>query len=232
MYKVNLLPPELQRDISIDIRRLVKRVAIFLVVIILVLGYSIFLYSFFSTKKEIVETEKYLNELQVTVKKIEDIKEQRQKNEQSVQQFKELVEKRLTWSYVLDDLNYNLPVDVWLASIELSFTDLQASTETVGQAPEQPKVHVPQAQTGTRTVPGGQSLPAGQKEPLLSASPPVPNTLTVVGYSRTVPSIGIFINNLHKMPYFTKVTLNEIAEDENNAVIKFKITAMTKEGGR
>jgi len=234
MYKVNLLPPELQRDISVDIRRLVKWLTVSLVVIILVLGYGIFLYSFFSTKKEIVETEKYLSELQVTVNRIEDIKKQRQKNEQSVQKFKDLVEKRLIWSYILDDLNYNLPVDMWLASIELSFTGLQVSTGTVGQAQGQPNAQASQmqiqVQTGAGVVHGVQALPEGQKG--IAVSPPVPNTLTIAGYSRSVPSIGIFINNLHKMPYFAKVTLNEIAEDKNNAVIKFKITAMTREGGR
>ncbi|MDD4170506.1 MAG: hypothetical protein PHD36_09710 [Desulfotomaculaceae bacterium] len=244
MYKVNLLPPELQRDISIDVKKLVKRVAVSLVAITLLVGYGIFLYSFFLTKDEIVKTEKYLNELQVTVKEIGALKHQRQSNELSVQKFNDLIIKRMTWSYVLDDLSDNLPVDVWLKSINLVFIDPQVATLSFGQGAGQPETQVPQAQqaqeqvqamqaqAGVGVAPGGQVYPAGQKGPLLPASPPVPNTLTVEGYSLTVPSIGIYINNLNKMPCFTSVTLNEVVEDEEIAAIKFKLTAMIREGGR
>ena len=239
MYKVNLLPTELQRDISIDFRKLVKRLSVSLLAITLLASYSAFLYSFYSNRKDIARTERYLNELRVTVTKVEDIKKQRQNNEQSVQTLRELLSKRLSWSPLLEDLNCNLPVDMWLESFDLSFTDLQTSTGAAGQSPGQPKALAPQAQaqskpaqTGNGASSDGQAPAAGQKGPLPPASLTVPNTLTLEGYSRTVPSIGIFVNNLNRMPYFNRVTLNEISEDKKYGAIRFKVTAMLKESGR
>jgi len=243
MYKINLLPSELQRDLSIDVRKLVKRAAVSLVAVILLAGYGSFLYSSYSTRKEIAKTEKYLNELNVTVKKVEEIKKQRETSEQSAQKLKELLNNRLAWSSVLEDLNHNLPVDVWLERIDLSHIDLQASTGASGQPKGQADAQAPQsqsqpapaqpnpAQAGTGAVPEGKP-PSGQSGTPAPSSPPVPNTLTIEGYSRTVPSIGVFVNNLSRMPYFTRVTLNEFAEDEKMGAIKFKVTAAIKEGGR
>ncbi|OPX88396.1 MAG: Fimbrial assembly protein (PilN) [Pelotomaculum sp. PtaB.Bin104] len=242
MYKINLLPPELQRDISIDIKKLVKRLSVSLVVMSVLAGYGTFLYSYISTKKEISQTEKYLNELQVTVKIVEDLKKQRQGNEHTIQIFTEMIDKRLTWSYVLDDFSRNLPVDVWLERIDLSYIDPQAAAGAAGQTKGQPNPQSqPQqaqaqgqakAQAGAGATPGGQAPPAGQKGQPQAVSPPVPNTMTIKGYSHTVPSIGVFINNLNKMPYFTRITLNELAEDDKSLAFKFKLTAAVKEVGR
>ncbi|MDD3653353.1 MAG: PilN domain-containing protein [Desulfotomaculaceae bacterium] len=243
MYKINLLPPELQRDISIDIKKLVKRVSVSLVVISVLAGYGAFLYSYVETQKEIAQTEKYLNELQLAVRIVEDLKKQRQDNEQTIKKFTEMIDQRLTWSYVLDDFSRNLPVDVWLERLELSYNETQAAAGT-GQVTGQPNPNPqsqssqPQtqgqtgAQAGATATKGGQASPTGQQGQSQASAPPVPNTLTIEGYSHTVPSIGVFINNLNKMPYFTKITLNELAEDEKTLAIKFKLTAAIKEGGR
>lgn len=239
MDKINLLPPELQRDISIDIKKLVKRLFVSLVVISVLAGYSTFLYSYLATKKEIAQTEKYWNKLQVTVKIVEELKKQRQGNEQTIQEFTAIIDKRLTWSYMLDDFSHNLPVDVWLEKIDLSFVDPQVVVGAAGQVKgQQAQIRPAQtqgragAQAGAGATLEEQAPPAGQNGQSQAFSPPVPNTLTIEGYSHTVPSIGVFINNLNKMPYFTKVTLNELAVDNKSSAIKFKLTAAVKEGGR
>ncbi|OPY57734.1 MAG: Fimbrial assembly protein (PilN) [Pelotomaculum sp. PtaU1.Bin035] len=242
MYKVDLLPYELQRDVGVDVKKLLKRLSVFLAAIFLLVSCGTFVFSELLTRKEIAVTEKELSEIQVTVNNIEEIKKQRQNNQHSIQNYKALINKKLSWSYLLEDLNSNLPVDMWLASLELSFTDMSASVGTVGQIAGQSEAQAPAhvqaraqskaTQANVGAAPGGQSPAAGQKDSPSPDSPPAPNILVVEGYSRTVPSVGIFVNNLDKMPYFTSVKLNEISEEEKNAAIKFKLTAILKDGGR
>jgi len=178
MYKVNILPLELHRNINVDVKKLIKIMTVFIITAILLAAYGTFIISFYSTGKEIAEAEKELVRLQDIVKKVEEIRKQRQNNELSVQNFKDLIDNRKTWSYMLEELNSSLPADIWLESIDLSFV-----------------------------------------------SPQTPNFLTVEGYSRTVPSVGILVNSLGRMPYFNKIVLSEIRKDERHAALKFKITA-------
>jgi len=217
MYKINLLPTELQRDLSLDVKGLVRRVSITITLILLLFGYGVFLFMGYLTQKEINDTEKYLNQISSTVKKVEGIKAQRVKNEESTKKFKELLNARLTRFPLLEDLSYNMPVDLWLDNVDMSYV---APANASGGATQGQTAAPPQAQ--------GQAA-ADKKVPV---SPPVPNTLTIEGYSRTVPSVGIFMNNLYRMPYFSSVVLNELKTDEKSGSVKFKLTAVLKEGGR
>jgi len=217
-YRVNLLPNKLQRNISIDIGKLVKRVVVTLAVVSLFTGCGIFLFNFYSTKKELAATEKKFKQVQVAVKKVEAIKKERLDNEKAVDEFKELLKKRQTWACVLEDINYNLPADMWLESIDIYCAGRQAG-------PEQPAQE-------NKTASGKQEVgtgPEAEEQPAV----PVPDTLTVAGYSRTVTSVGILVNNLNQMPYFSSALLIELFEDEKyTAVKKFRVSATIKEGGR
>lgn len=219
MYKINLLPVELQKDLSIDVKGLVKRVSIATTVILLLFGYGAFLFMGYLTQREINDTERYLSQISSSVKKIEDIKAQRIKNEESTKKFKELLNTRLARFPMLEDLSYNMPVDLWLENVDMSYV-----------APEQTAANAsPGAAQGqtAQSQPQGQA-PASKQE---TVSPPEPNTLILVGYSRSVTSIGIFMNNLYRMPYFSSVVLNELNTDEKSGNVKFKLTAQLKEAG-
>ncbi|HBC93525.1 MAG TPA: hypothetical protein DCZ10_11695, partial [Pelotomaculum sp.] len=135
--------------------------------------------------------------------------------------FKELLNARQARFPLLEDLSYNMPVDLWLENVNMSYVAPAQTTadKSTGAAQGQPAAQ-PQSQ--------GQA-DADKKEPV---APPVPNNLILEGYSRTVPSIGIFMNSLYRMPYFSSVLLNELKTDENSGNIKFKLTAVLKEDAR
>ncbi|MGI6491784.1 MAG: PilN domain-containing protein [Pelotomaculum sp.] len=220
MYKINLLPVELQKDLSIDVKGLVKRVSIAMTVILMFFGYGAFLFMGYLTQKEINDTERYLSQISSSVNIIEDIKAQRIKNEESTKRFKELLNTRLARSPMLVDLSYNMPVDLWLENIDLSYVapEQTAANASSGAAQEQTAQPQPQGQA-----------PASKQE---AVSAPAPNTFVLIGYSRSVSSIGVFMNNLYGMPYFSSVVLNELNTDEKSGNVKFKLTAQLKETGK
>lgn len=230
MYKINLLPVELQRELSIDVKGLIKRVTATVFVIILLASYGVFLYMGYLTKREIADTERYLKQITPAVKKVEAMKAQRVKDEESAKIYKELLSARLTRFPLLEDLNFNMPFDMWLENVEMSYVapkdggksgqNGQPAAETSGGATQGQPAAPPQAQTQG----------ASGKNGLVST--PLPNTLVLVGYARSVPSIGFFVNNLYRMPYFSDVVLNEFKWEQQKGGYKFKLTAALKEGGR
>ncbi len=239
MHKINLLPPELQRDVSIDFKTLAIRASVTVTAMAVLAFYCTFLHSIYSIKNEISQKEIYLSEIQSTVKIVEEIKNQRLADEQSVQKYRELVSKRKLWSPMLEDLNCILPADMWLEGINISYVEQQPPGGIVIM-PATPPVFQPgpqaqalQGQLQVKPVPPDTGVTQdGQKGTQPVSSLPTPNTLTMEGYSRTMPSVGVFVHNLGKMPYFVKATINEIGEDDKSAAFKFKITATIKESGQ
>ena len=116
---------------------------------------------------------------------------------------------------MLEDLSYNMPADLWLENINMSYV-----------APEQATANAPSGAVHEQT---DQPLSQRQAPVTLEVvSPPEPNTLVLIGYSRSVQSVGIFMNNLYGMPYFSSVVLNELHTNENSGNVKFKLTAQLK----
>ncbi len=217
-YRVNLLPNKLQRNISIDVGKLVKRVVVTLALVSLATGYGIFLFNFHATKKELAAAEKKFARVQVVVKEVEAIKKKRLENEKTIGEFRELLKKRQTWAGVLKEINYHLPEDVWLESIDLSYTEQQAG-------PEQPAREDKDASGGPEAGKG----PENEEHPVV----PVPNTLAIAGYSCSVPAVGILVNNLNQMPCFSRAELVTLCEDEKYPVVtEFTVSTAIKEGGR
>lgn len=236
MYKVNILPLELHNNINVDVKKLIKIMTVSVITVVLAIGYGTFIFRFYSIRKEIAETEKELVQLQDTVKKVEETKKQRQNNELTVQNLKDLVDNRKTWSNLLDELNSSLPVDIWLESIDVSFIDPQTPDGTVEQGSGQPKMQAKGTQVqlqskANRTEAGAESSVEPDLKGISQLVVPFPNVITVEGYARTLPSVGIFVNSLGKMPYINKIRLCEIKEDERHAAVKFKITATIGESG-
>jgi len=223
VYKINLLPTELQKDLSIDVKGLVRRVTITVIVILLLFGYGAFLFVGYLTQREISDTEKYLSQISSAVKRVEEIKAQRVKDEKSTKIYQELLSARQVRFPLLEDISHNLPVDMWLEKLNMSY--VAPKEDGKNSQPAQAANDGAQEQQNTQSHTQGQA--DDKNKP---SSPPVPNTLIVEGYSRTVPSIGIFMNNLYRMPYFSNVVLNELATDEKSGNIKFKLTAALKDG--
>ncbi|MCL6561369.1 MAG: PilN domain-containing protein [Firmicutes bacterium] len=200
MYKVNLLPPELQRDFSIDTRKLVNWSVFILIIASLSGAYALFLHSLHEVKIAVAGAGQYLESLRGDVALVEEVRKQRIKNEQTAKSLRGIQERRILWSNVLEEIELSLPSDMWLARLELARRDSQESPELAGG--------------------GGFTA----KE--------APNLLIFEGYSRSFSSVGIFANNLCRMPYFSRVILNDLKEDQKNTAARFKITVLIGGGGR
>lgn len=205
--KVNLLPPELQREGIIDFKRLLKISVITVLIMVVLGGYAAFLVKFSVTRSEVDIAGQELEKLQAVVVRIEDLKKERKRNEVVAEGLHKLVSERDIWSDRLDDLNYNLPVDMWLTELDL------LKTQAPGKTPEK------------KVKPAEQKAAALQQP----SSIPKPDTLILKGFSLSVPSIGVFIYHLNQLPYFSNVTLNEIKESEDGSV-GYMITIAIKEG--
>lgn len=238
LYKVNFLPPELQRDFVIDFNKLVAG-TIFALIIAGVLGvYGFFLYQLHHVKMAVAEAGQYLESLQADVAAVEEVKKQRIKNEQTAESLRQVMEKRILWAEVLAEVNSSLPADMWLVRLDLGHRDLpsapglktEAGTkerkDERGWAGDIPPAALPQAPP----VHPRQDLRAGEAGSSSETAPPAPNVMVFEGCSRSVSSVGMFVNNLCRIPVFSKILLNELSGDEKTAAYRFKITALLKGG--
>lgn len=196
LYKVNLLPPKLQREGVIDVRRLVLILAAVLPVVLLLGCCLIFRVNYSVINNELAETRTQLAALAPALSRMEGVARERTELEETIEECEEISRKHISWSGVLDDLGGAAPTDLWLTGLIIANKD----------------------DTVSKTAPG-----RGQEE---SADYSRPNQLEVRGVSRSLPSIGIFIRKLIELPYFEEVQLvkvnavNEGMEFEITARVK------------
>jgi Tfp pilus assembly protein PilN len=196
LYKVNLLPPKLQREGIIDVRRLVLILAVILPVVLLLGGGLIFRVNFSVINNELAETRTQLAALAPALSRMEGVVRERTELEDTIEECEEISRKHISWSGVLDDLGGAAPIDLWLTGLNIVYKDDTVSKTTPGRGQEESAVY-------TR-----------------------PNQLAVKGVSRSLPSIGIFIRKLNELPYFEEVELvkvnavNEGMEFEITARVK------------
>jgi len=211
IYKVNFLPPKLQREGNIDLRRLFLIGGVTLLVTLAVISYSILVITFFVMKNQLKGTQQQLADLAPIVARVQKITSERKELEKSIDQYNYLLKKHVSWSDMFYDFNNVSPVDLWLNSMELSYKpDLKV---TVGSNP---------------VITGREE----QKQPSKAGSgQPVdiqrPNQVIFNGASLTMSSIGVFMNNLYQLPYFKEVKLIKASRD--NQGIAFQITALLKD---
>ncbi len=200
MYKVNLLPLNLQREELIDIRRLLI-LAVSVTITMLILGVAIFfVVNYFNMRQEIDSETRQLESLQPSVNYVQSLQNQTNTMQAAVTDYKALMNRQITWSSLLYELDDIAPTDLWLVELDLANAN-------------QPKVG--------STAAAGQTTatPAAQKN---AAPEPYPNTLTVKGTALSVPSIGIFVQNMRQLPYFKDAVIKTItAQSEGNS---FEIT--------
>ncbi len=196
LYKVNLLPPRLQREGIIDVRRLVLMLAAVLPAVLLLGGCLLFRVNYSVLDNELAETKTQLAALAPALARMEGVVRDRTELQETIEECEEISRKHVAWSGVLDELGKAAPIDLWLTGLNLANKDDAAS----------------------KTVPS-----RGQEE---SAVYSRPNQLEVKGISRSLPSIGIFIRKLIELPYFEEVELvkvnavNEGMEFEITAKVK------------
>ena len=232
-YKVNLLPPRLQRENIIDVRRLVVIVLTTLISTVVFGGYAVSTINYFIMKNELAETKRQLSSMAPLVKRVEDMRRERAELEATVKEYDSIMKKQVIWSSLLDDLGDVTPVDLWLTSLEVSHKagestpgSASASPEgkTGGQQLSQPAGATPEPQ------PQGQAKTAarpGSQQPGAAALMPKPNAVTFTGYSLSIPSIGIFANNLYSLPYFKEIKINKITSEKG--CYKFEISSLVRD---
>lgn len=206
MYRVNLLPPKLQREGIIDFRRLFVVSGVTLLAGVVLGGYGIFWISFLSLKNELAAARQQIASLRPVVQRVEGIKEERTKLEAVLKEYNDILKARRTWYDLFFGLGTITPVDLWLTGFELSYIPEKDEGSAAGSSQKDDAT--------TRKDEKAESLPR-------------PNTVTLKGLSRTLSSIGVFEQNLSHWGYFRRVELKKVsAADEG---INFEITASLKE---
>ncbi len=207
-YKVNLLPPQLQREGIIDFRRLIHIGGATLLLAVIIGGYGIFLISYMSMKNELISNKQQLASLSPLVARVEGIVKERKELEAALEEYNVILEKHVVWSKRLYDLGDIAPVDLWLTDIDIS-----SKTPAVRE------------QNSSAKPDAAPKADAQQKEADMYSRP---YTISCRGISQTVPSIGVFIRNLTMLPYFAEVKLVKI-ESDNQGAKKFEISAKVKD---
>ena len=208
-YKVNLLPPHLQREGLIDFRRLTIITGTTLLIAIVLGSYGSFLFNFYTMKNDLAATRQQLEALAPMVARVEGLRKERKELEAILEEYKYILEKHIAWSTLLYDLGDVTPIDLWLVDM-----DLTNNQETKPQG-------------GGTAAPASTPKEPAAKETRYAHAYPRPNVITFKGYSRTVPSIGVFVNNLYKLPYFKTIKLKSISDEPEG--FHFEITANIKD---
>lgn len=206
-YKVNLLPPQLQREGIIDFRRLILVGGATLLLAVILGGYGIFLINYLSMKNELTSNKQQLASLSPLVSRVEGIVKERKELEDTLEEYNVILEKHVAWSNRLYDLGDIAPVDLWLTDIDISNQAPAAREQNSNIKPD--------------------AVPKTDVQPNEADRYSRPNTISCKGISQTVPSIGIFIRNLTTLPYFDEVKLVKIESDNQGA--KFEISAKVKD---
>jgi len=214
MYKVNLLPPKLQREGIIDVRRLVLITGTTLVIAVMLGTYGAFLINYLSLKNDLAATKQQLASLEPVVLRVEKMRNERTELEAVLDEYNSILKKRMTWTNLLFDFNRLMPIDSWLTELEISSRN----------PPEQKAGGDSPAQTAPKTTVKPEGQAQAQKE---ADTLPRANMITFKGFSRTVPSIGIFMNNLSQLACFKEIKLIKINREKEG--LKFEINAYLKD---
>lgn len=118
MYRVNLLPPKLQREGNIDFRRLFAVAGITLVSGAVVGGYGVFLGIYFGLKAELAATKQQIAALRPLAEQAEKIRAERERVEGLLREYKAVTAQRRVWWPVLGDLSAMAPGDLWLTGLD------------------------------------------------------------------------------------------------------------------
>ena len=221
LYKMNLLPPELQKDVFIDVGRLKKALAISAAILVLLGGYGTFFWQYHARSVEIGQIQDEIEKLKPQVAKADLMAKELLANNKRSTEYENILRAQPRWSRVLGDINGNLPTDTFLTTIQGQYIEKEdlpaiggfSSSPGYSSETRPPK----KADEDKGAKPADQKKPENKKtdkkEPV---SLPMPNVLTIEGITQSAASVGVLVNNMHNMPYFNMVKLrsvNEIKQD-------------------
>jgi type IV pilus assembly protein PilN len=206
MYEVNLLPPELQRAWGVSTRRFFLVVVVSAGIALVIFGYAFFLVEGYLARNELAAVQERLAATSVRAREANNLKQRRQEADTSYKVREELIGGRQLWADMFDDINVNVPVDVWLTEMKV----------------------YPEKKAGDKAEPAK----GGQQDKTATEVPPRPDRVYIKGAAWSVPSIGVLLSNLAVLPYFNEVTLEEFHRDEELGVAVFSISASVKGGVR
>lgn len=126
-YKVNLLPQQLQREGTVDIRRLAVVTGSALPVAALLVCYIIFLINYGAVRKDLAETKAQLSSLAPEVARVEGMVRERAAMEEAVGEFDGILKDHMSWSGLMHELGGIAPVDLWLTGLEIFNKPAQTS---------------------------------------------------------------------------------------------------------
>ncbi|AQS58482.1 PilN domain-containing protein [Desulforamulus ferrireducens] len=216
MYKVNLLPPELMGwQKKVDKRQLIIITLGCLLSGLIILIYGKFLYDTYHLREQIQTMERELTQYQTEVANAKKLAAQRAEHEKAIEELQKIIKLKRVWGSTLDDINLNMPVDVWLTSLQIVHdkTKLPPNAET------------PQAATDE----AGEDAPPVTESDEQTIIPNSPNVIIIEGKSGTTPSIGVFQKKLNELKYFSSVQLESMEVSNEDGTFKFIINAVLKE---
>lgn len=254
-YRVNLLPVELQPRPVLEPKRL-----LFITLVTLTAGGLVTAWVFWNInltrmRTELSAVKQQQPKLQETVTRLVEIKKQRLELEATAGELEQLIQQRKTWSKMLLDMNDVVPREVWLTALRLqaaenvSGADRKVDGSNAAQIPgsvpsllqkslQQGSDALQQAtaQTGEQANQIGETGQPDQSDGQVMREeennlPRLPDTLTLEGNTNSLAAVGVFIYQLGKLPYFSRVDLNEVKYDETKGITTFSISARLKGGG-
>ncbi|MDI6631102.1 MAG: PilN domain-containing protein [Bacillota bacterium] len=212
MYRVNLLPPELVFESERSQRRARPLGLLIMLGTIGCLVYTAFVFWFFLSRAQLEEKRQALAALEPQIQQVEALQNRAVMLRARTAAWQEVLAERRTHHPVLTDLQRFLPADMWLTRVEIARPEPQVS----GSASQQGAVENQQAQ-----APPPPAFPR-------------PTRVVIEGGTGSLASVGVYINKLCRLPYFTNVALKEVREiktaGQPGATV-FTIEAGLKEGG-
>ncbi|GAV25941.1 hypothetical protein ciss_18740 [Carboxydothermus islandicus] len=139
MYKANLLPPELKKDVEIDTKKLAILAGATAIVTIIIFAFIGFMVRVYYLEKDLEVKKANIVQLQKIAQKVNETKNEISLLNKEKEAFLELKQKRLVFTVILTDINLNIPKNTWLTEIkydpatrELSLTGSTREAEEAG----------------------------------------------------------------------------------------------------
>lgn len=231
LYNINLLPPELQKDASIDTGKLKKMLIIAGFCLMVLVSYGGFVLSIYSLGGEIEDVKREIAVLEPQAKKYDQLLQERQQISKKADAMEKLLVTRVGVFPILNDLNHNLPVDVTITSMTFGYAEKApnggyASVENISSQ-DKPQDGV---SLDKSPAPAAKAKPPQGQQPGKGAGNP-PNLITIQGLAQSQSSVGVLINSLRNLPYVKMVRLSSVIESKYGQISDFTVQAYLYERG-
>lgn len=120
LYRVNLLPPHLQQESTIDLHRLRIILMIGLPTVLILACYCVFMINYCTVKGKLAETRSQAALLSPVATQAQDMIAERTALEATMKELEQIIANHRSWSGLLDDLGYIAPIDLWLTRLEIA----------------------------------------------------------------------------------------------------------------